>query len=761
MTRGHYKGDLALVKSVRDSGLKCVVQCVPRVDLTLSSLPPEEARVRRRTVRPPQKFFNPQEVAAMGKQSLNRQRFPGLDIFCDHFEGSYYSDGYLLKEMTVGSMVKPCTESDPPTLDELQRFRRSQKSKNDQYDDDEDEENEGSKLAASLLDELSELQGKTGLTKTKKGGSGGLLIGDTVEVIEGDLVGLRGKLISLDGSTVKVRPTNNKVDLGGTEEVEFLSNQVRKYIAVGAHVKVMDGRYANETGNVVAVEQLEGETDCTAVVLTDITNKEITVRTSQLRESAEMASGQDKLAGYELFDLVVLSGGGSSNEVGVIVRVGREDFTVINNHGIIREVRPEELRGKRNGASTRALAVDVQGNQIRVGDQVSVTEGPHKGKQATIKRMSRTQLFLYSQTRTENAGVFVVRSRSCLLAGSRSASRGGGGDGGASPFSTPRSVSSSGAGGQRGKREDALIGKTVRIQSGQWKGYLGTVADSTATHVQVELHSRLKKVMVVRERVAVAGDKFGSTEDPNRHVVASTSMMAPSTPFNASGATPMHGGATPMHGGATPMHDSGGGDEVWRPGAIDQEPGSNGMDNESEAAAGWSATPNDSNPFGSPDNDTAGGWGSTSGSTWTPSSAVTNGDGNVGNTPAEDKQKSFTSTMGTDAEAGGDSGETPAWFMERVCVQVKGDSSNGIIKEISGKSASIELEGGASKSVRVSEIGMIAPREHDMVLVTGGADVGVEGELVCIDGSDAILKDANEDFKIVDFSLLAKIVVDS
>ena len=47
-----------------------------------------------------------------------------------------------------------------------------------------------------------------------------------------------------------------------------------------------------------------------------------------------------------------------------------------------------------------------------------------------------------------------------------------------------------------------------------------------------------------------------------------------------------------------------------------------------------------------------------------------------------------------------------------------------------------------------------------MVLVIGGADVGVEGELICIDGSDAILKDSNEDFKIVDFVHLAKIAGD-
>jgi transcription elongation factor SPT5 len=45
--------------------------------------------------------------------------------------------------------------------------------------------------------------------------------------------------------------------------------------------------------------------------------------------------------------------------------------------------------------------------------------------------------------------------------------------------------------------------------------------------------------------------------------------------------------------------------------------------------------------------------------------------------------------------------------------------------------------------------------------VTGGADVGFEGEIVCIDGSDAILKESNENFKIVDFVHLAKISANS
>jgi transcription elongation factor SPT5 len=66
-------------------------------------------------------------------------------------------------------------------------------------------------------------------------------------------------------------------------------------------------------------------------------------------------------------------------------------------------------------------------------------EGPHKGKTATIKRMSRAQLFLYSQFRSEHSGIFVVRSRSCVLTGGTKGRGAAAGTPRDSPFSTPSS----------------------------------------------------------------------------------------------------------------------------------------------------------------------------------------------------------------------------------------------------------------------------------------------------------------------------------
>jgi transcription elongation factor SPT5 len=229
------------------------------------------------------------------------------------------------------------------------------------------------------------------------------------------------------------------------------------------------------------------------------------------------------------------------------------------------------------------------------------------------------------------------------------------------------------------------------------------------------------------------------------------------------------------------------GDEVWRPGAMDQD-----ASQVTENADMWGADDsNEQTTFGSPANDTDGkpfhfriyliffgililnefsfadGWGSSQGgNTWAPTTEKTESASDVSQSiaaasvaPVTVKNEQPASTVETHAV---DGEETAVWFMERVCVQLKSDERAAVIKEVnSDKTAIVELENKTTQTIRVDEVSRVEPTEKDMVLVIGGADVGVEGELVCIDGSDAILKDSNEDFKIVDFVHLAKIAGES
>jgi transcription elongation factor SPT5 len=118
----------------------------------------------------------------------------------------------------------------------------------------------------------------------------------------------------------------------------------------------------------------------------------------------------------------------------------------------------------------------------------------------------------------------------------------------------------------------------------------------------------------------------------------------------------------------------------------------------------------------------------------------------------------ISSDINVSTTMGGDGGSAPVWFMERVCIKLIKDDKVAVIKEVrQNNTALVELEDKKSIIISARECEMIPPKEHDSVLVTGGAEIGVEGDLVCIDGTDAILKDSNEDFKIVDLVHLAKI----
>ena len=193
---------------------------------------------------------------------------------------------------------------------------------------------------------------------------------------------------------------------------------------------------------------------------------------------------------------------------------------------------------------------------------------------------------------------------------------------------------------------------------------------------------------------------------------------------------------------------------------------SSGWDNARKAPINQSHTAN-SEAVGS-----WGTWKSTStnswGSTSTPS-ATANDDKTSKNDPAT-ASNSFSAetigrfavnSIGNNTIGSADDEVAPVWFMERVCVQLKKNAAAAVIKEINGNMAVIELEDHTHLTVGSSELSLVLPKEHDSVLVTGGVDVGFEGELACIDGSDAILKDVNEDFKIVDYVHLAKIAVEN
>lgn len=96
------------------------------------------------------------------------------------------------------------------------------------------------------------------------------------------------------------------------------------------------------------------------------------------------------------------------------------------------------------------------------------------------------------------------------------------------------------------KRDREMIGQTVRIVQGPFKGYIGIVKDSTESTARVELHASCKTISVDKSRLA---SLTGGRPSGGR-----TSTYGGRTPVYG-GQTPMYGSRTPMYGSQTPLHD--------------------------------------------------------------------------------------------------------------------------------------------------------------------------------------------------------------
>jgi len=227
-----------------------------------------------------------------------------------------------------------------------------------------------------------------------------------------------------------------------------------------------------------------------------------------------------------------------ADKVGVVIRIEKERLHVLNMTEKVQIVPIQSITKRK--INRNATALDSQNNNLNVGDIVNVIDGPFTNRQGQIKHLYRHFVFIYSRTLTENGGLFVSKARNLLLAGGQSkisstalnpinapymsprvisspsphapssgsssihsnspastggrtpTSTGGGGGGGTkTPFSTLNNI----------RRDTSLIGQTVRISQGPYKGYVGIVKDATESTCKIELHAKCQTITVDRNRI--------------------------------------------------------------------------------------------------------------------------------------------------------------------------------------------------------------------------------------------------------------------
>uniref|UniRef100_A0A8D3BPX7 Transcription elongation factor SPT5 n=1 Tax=Scophthalmus maximus TaxID=52904 RepID=A0A8D3BPX7_SCOMX len=538
LKRGLYKDDIAQVDYVEPSQNTISLKMIPRIDLerikAKMSLKDWFAK-RKKFKRPAQRLFDAEKIRSLGGEVSHDGDFM-------IFEGNRYSrKGFLFKSFAMSAVI---TDGVKPTLSELEKF---------------EDQPEGIDLEREH----------------------NLQAGDNVEVCEGELINLQGKILSVDGNKITIMPKHEDLK----DPLEFPAHELRKYFRIGDHVKVIAGRYEGDTGLIVRVEENF------VILFSDLTMHELKVLPRDLQLCSETASGVDAGGQHEWGELVQLD----PQTVGVIVRLERETFQVtvccgMENAGTCLR-RPTRQTPPKN---TKVFSEQMR--TIFVNGILFCPSGAEHGREGEIRHLFRGFAFLHCKKLVENGGMFVCKTRHLVLAGGSKprdvtnftvggfapmsprisspvhhgggGERGGGGGGGG------------GMGRGRGRRDNELIGQTVRISQGPYKG-----------EREEERHSGMTSA---HGRTPMYG-----SQTPMYGTGSRTPMYGSQTPLHDAGnRTPHYGSQTPLHDGSRTPGQSGAWDpsNPNTPSRNDEEYDFGYDDEPSPSPQGYGGTPNPQTP---------------------------------------------------------------------------------------------------------------------------------------------------------------------
>lgn len=518
-----YSGDLAQVIAVTENGLEARVRFMPRLDYgsrdDAAALGPNGKPIKRPPgvvgPRPPQRLFSEVEARKRNPKNIMPHAQPNTWTY----NSDYFEDGFLIKDIKLQQLI---VKDVNPTLEEVAKLTLGS--------DDGTENLDLKALAASLKDSKANIA---------------YVPGDVVEVYEGEQKGVIGKAVNIVGDIVTIDVTDG--ELRGTT-IEAPTKGLRKRFRTGDHVKVIGGRFRDDVGMVVKIDQDR------VTLLTDQSNNEITVFSKDLREASD-SGGQGSLGKYSLLDLVQLD----LSTVGCIIKIDRETLVVLDQFGDTRQIMPSQISNLLP-KNKMAVAADRTGSEIRLDDVVREYGG--QKRQGKIIHIHRSHLFMHSNDTTHNAGVFVTQTNNV----STVAAKGGRVAAGGPDLSTmnPALKINKGPGSgpmpppQRSFGRDRALGQTVTIRRGGYKGLLGIVKDTTDTMARVELHTK-SKIVTVNKADLIFKDKLtGRVIDINGR----GGRGGASGGFGRGGG---HGGAPAWEsgGGRTPAHGAGDRTPAW------------------------------------------------------------------------------------------------------------------------------------------------------------------------------------------------------
>ncbi|KAI3653726.1 hypothetical protein MP228_001673 [Amoeboaphelidium protococcarum] len=528
--RGKYKGDLAQVLDVAENYASLQIRLIPRLDLAAQTSSQDrrrgvgddakqKSRRQRISQRPAQRFFNVKDVST--NEHLDKRG--GMYLFRGE---QFDQNGFMIKTIKMNGVD---TQNISPSLDEIAKFNSVL--------------SDGEKIDLNTVNDngAAGQQGDADRSEKSKKQSAEFVVGDLVYIAEGDLVNAKGVVTAVDKAQNLITLKMHNLNVG---DVVIEPSKLIKTFHVGDHVQVVRGKYKDHSG---MVTQVNGNI---ASIFSDLTKTQYEVFMKDLQSAVVDSIVGEKDSIYKVHDFVQL---GISN-VGVIVKVENGLFRVLDQNGILKTVKAQEITSKKD--TKLATALDAQNNSLKVGNIVNVLSGEHGGMKATVLHVYRNWVFLLNNKQFhDTSGVFVVRSRVVQLLGRTNA---GVYDNLQQPqMAPPTQMRPQARIGQGVPRETAnLLHKTITITQGPYKGYQGSVKTVSEKGCRIELNSNGKVVNVPHTAVML----YGSLNKNGSMSQSQSSSGGDNFSRRAAGAqTPMGGSKTPnvYSGSQTPNVMSG------------------------------------------------------------------------------------------------------------------------------------------------------------------------------------------------------------
>ena len=212
--------------------------------------------------------------------------------------------------------------------------------------------------------------------------------------------------------------------------------------------------------------------------------------------------------------------------VGVITSVQKDTVIIYDTEGYTKTVNKIQVQNKLN---PRGRTKNLYGQEIYPKCIVRVSDGLNKGSLAAVKHVYNNFLFLHSESRRENAGIFVEHINNCYFISANMYDN----TSQIARFNNPILKKSNedqqmsqnymeekkdienGSSSRRTKQDPKskrvnLIGQTKTICKGVWRGYQGIIMGISGKFARVELSAKCKIVSVPIEHLNIdPSDKDG------------------------------------------------------------------------------------------------------------------------------------------------------------------------------------------------------------------------------------------------------------